>query len=102
MEKEVHSFLSGRTVSETEIVSGGARGADRLGEQLAEAYNLKLTVMNADWDKYGKGAGYRRNAEMAKYADACIVFMKREGSKGSQHMIDLAKKEGLDLKVVKY
>lgn len=101
LEKEVHNFLSGKQIEETEIVSGTARGADQLGERLAKEYSLKLTRMAADWDRYGKSAGYRRNAEMAKYADACIVFWD-EVSKGTKHMIDLATREGLDLKVVKY
>ena len=59
--------------ADVEIVSGAARGADRLGEQFAIKYGLKLTKFPADWDKYGKSAGYRRNAEMAKYADVYQV-----------------------------
>lgn len=102
LESEVHKFLSGKTIGETEIVSGTARGADQLGEKLAKEYDLKLTKMPADWDTFGKSAGYRRNAEMAKYADGCIVFMEKGGTKGSQHMINLAEREGLELKVVKY
>lgn len=57
--------------------------------------------MKADWDIYGKSAGYIRNAEMAKYADACVVFWDGK-SRGTKHMIDLAKKEGIGLKVVNY
>ncbi|WP_137743370.1 DUF2493 domain-containing protein [Robertmurraya siralis] len=101
LEQELHKFLSGKNIIETEIVSGTARGADQLGEKLAKEYNLKLTRMAADWETYGKSAGYRRNAEMAKYADACIVFWDG-ASKGTKHMIDLAKREGLDLKIVEY
>ncbi len=83
----------------TEIVSGGARGADKLGEQYAieRAYTIKQ--FPADWDRWGKSAGYNRNAEMAEYADALIAFWDGS-SKGTKHMIDLAKKNNLKIKVV--
>lgn len=55
----------------------------------------------ADWDTYGKSAGYRRNEDMAKIADACIVFWDGE-SRGSKHMIDIAEREGLPLRIVKF
>jgi hypothetical protein len=83
------------------IISGGANGADKLGEQFAEDQGCRLVVFNADWDLYGDSAGYIRNAEMAKHADACICFWDGE-SKGTRHMINIAKKEGLALKVVTY
>lgn len=75
----------------TEIVSGGAYGADYLGEIYAKQNKIPLTIMPAEWDKWGKSAGYRRNEEMAKIADAVIVLWDGV-SKGSKHMIELAKK----------
>lgn len=96
------SFLKGKRPSEIQIVSGGARGADKLGEKFAKQYNCKLRLFPADWENHGRGAGFRRNSEMSKYGDACVVFMRKEGSKGSQHMINLAKKEGLGLLVITY
>jgi len=77
-----------------EIVSGGARGADHLGEVYAWECDYKKTVFPADWDKNGKAAGYIRNEEMAKYADALIAFWDGK-SKGTKHMIDLANKHML-------
>lgn len=35
----------------TEVVSGGARGADRLGEAYAKNNDIALKVMPADWNK---------------------------------------------------
>jgi hypothetical protein len=84
-----------------QIVSGGAYGADKLGEKYARENEYCLKVFPADWGQYGKAAGYIRNEEMAKYADACIVFWDGE-SKGSKHMIDLAKKHNLKVKVYGY
>ncbi len=86
---------------DVEIVSGTARGADTLGEQYAEENKLPLKMFLPDWDKHGKSAGYMRNREMAEYADACIVFWDGS-SKGSRHMIDIAKELKLPTKVVLY
>lgn len=82
-----------------EIVSGAAKGADKLGERYAreKGYNTKL--FPADWDMHGKRAGYVRNKEMAEYADALICFWDGV-SKGSKIMIDLAEKEGLKIRVI--
>lgn len=102
LEKKMIGFLVGRYPKDVEIVSGTTRGADRLGERFAKDKGCHIKYFPADWDKHGKSAGYIRNSEMAKYADACVVFMKKEGTKGSQHMIDLAEKEGLRCKVVKF
>lgn len=62
------------------IVSGVARGADRLGEQYAKVAGYEVSRFPADWDGLGKKAGYVRNAEMAKYAIADVnygVLMKK-------------------------
>lgn len=84
-----------------EIVSGAARGADQLGERYAAERGYALKQFPADWDTYGKSAGYKRNAEMAEYADAAVVFWDGE-SRGSKHMIDLALAKKLAVRVVKY
>lgn len=76
--------------SSDEIVSGTAKGADRLGEHYAIEQNLYLTKFPANWDLYGKKAGYLRNVEMGEYADAAIIFWDGQ-SKGAQHMINIMK-----------
>lgn len=81
------------------IVSGAARGADQLGERYAEAYGHDISSHPADWDQHGKSAGYIRNEEMAKEADALVAFWDGN-SRGTKHMIDLAKKYNLKLRVV--
>ncbi len=80
----------------TEIVSGGARGVDKLGEQFADRWNIPLKIFPANWELHGKSAGYKRNAEMAAYADGLIALWDGE-SKGTKHMIDLARKAGLQV-----
>ena len=83
----------------TEIVSGAARGVDRLGELFGEASSIPITRFPADWDKYGKSAGHRRNAEMGNYADALIAIWDGQ-SKGTKNMIDYMTK--LNKKVFVY
>ena len=78
----------------SEIVSGAARGVDQLGEEYAKKRNIPIKKMPADWDKFGKSAGYRRNAEMALYADALVAIWDGK-RKGTKHMIDLAIKHNL-------
>tara|TARA_R110000868_G_scaffold131954_1_gene342329 strand:+ start:93 stop:446 length:354 start_codon:yes stop_codon:yes gene_type:complete len=84
-----------------EIVNGGANGADRLGGRYAMEMGYKNTLFQANWDEFGKSAGYIRNKEMAEYADAAIIFWDGT-SKGAKHMIDLAVEANLKLKIVTY
>lgn len=84
-----------------EIVSGKARGADSLGEQFAKMCNMKVAEFAADWDRHGKAAGYIRNKQMAEYADALIAFWDKK-SRGTMHMINLAKEKGLHVRVIYY
>ena len=84
----------------TEVVSGKCpSGVDKLGEEWAEANDRPVKLFPADWKTYGKGAGYKRNQEMAEYAEALLAIWDGE-SKGTGHMIDIARREGLLVEVV--
>ena len=98
----VDFYLQNLDPSETTILSGGARGIDRLGEIYAKKHNIECYRCPADWDRFGKSAGYRRNERMAEFATHLIAFPtdKRETSKGTHHMIDIARRKGLKVKVV--
>ena len=80
----------------TEEVSGGAYGVDSLGERWAREHRIPCKVFPADWKTYGRSAGYRRNEQMADYADAVIAVWDGS-SRGTKHMIDIANR--LNLKV---
>ena len=91
----------------TRIISGGARGADTLGERFANEMGLEISRFIPDWDGLGKRAGYVRNAEMAKFAveddnDGMLIAFWDGQSRGTKHMIDLAKRYGLEVHVVNY
>ena len=91
----------------TRIISGGARGADILGERFANEMGLEISRFIPDWDGLGKRAGYVRNAEMAKFAveddnDGMLIAFWDGKSRGTKHMIDLAKRYGLEVHVVSF
>ena len=83
------------------IISGCARGADTLGLRYASENAFDVEEYPADWDKYGKKAGYVRNVEMAENADALIAFWDGK-SKGTKHMIDMATERNLPIRVIRY
>lgn len=103
LKNKLLTILTHKSMSHTVIiVSGGARGADLLGERFAKEFNAPIEQFVPDWDEFGKSAGYRRNEQMAEVANAVIVFMKAGGSKGSQHMINIAKEKGLPTRVITF
>lgn len=98
--KQVEAAYLSSNIPITEIVSGGARGVDALGEQVAKNFGIPIKVFPADWDKHGKRAGPLRNIQMAEYADGLIAIWDGK-SKGTKHMIDQANKQGLVVYIFK-
>jgi hypothetical protein len=91
-------FKLSRVKDGIEIVSGGARGADALGERYAVERGYALKCFPAEWGAYGRSAGARRNRQMAQYADALIAFWDGS-SAGTRIMIDEARRAGLKVAV---
>lgn len=76
------------------VLSGGARGADRLGAAWALVRQIPVEIYPADWEKHGKGAGVIRNQQMAEKAEALIAVWDGN-SRGTQDMIKRALNRGL-------
>jgi hypothetical protein len=76
----------------TEVVSGGAPGADECGEDWAHNHEFPVVVFPANWAEYGPFAGPIRNKQMAEYADAVVLF---PGGKGTQSMYNEARKANI-------
>ena len=89
-----------RNENEIIIMSGGAKGADALGEQYAKENGFKIERYNADWDKYGRSAGPKRNEQMAKNCDCVICFWDGQ-SHGTKSMINYAKKYNKPIRIIK-
>ena len=83
------------------IISGMARGADRLGLRYAREREYEVMEFYANWDYHGKQAGYIRNVEMAEHADALVAFWDGK-SRGTGHMINIAREKGLRVRVIRY
>jgi hypothetical protein len=97
--KEVSYAIEKSGFEITEIVSGTARGVDRLGEGWASLNEVPIKRFPAQWDKYGRGAGFKRNTEMAEYADALVAVWDGR-SNGTKQMISEANR--ILLKVFSY
>jgi len=78
------------------VISGTAIGVDRLGELYAMRHNISCEKYPADWNQHGKSAGYKRNELMADNAEALLAIWDGQ-SKGTKHMIDIAKRKGLEV-----
>jgi ribosomal protein S11 len=78
----------------TEVLSGGAKGVDRIAEQYAASKGLPCRVFKADWGRHGQMGGIIRNEEMASHADALIAVWDGQ-SHGTEHMIREAQRVGL-------
>ena len=85
-------------IDDVEILSGGARGADALGERYARERRYALKIFPAEWRKWGAAAGPIRNGQMAGYADALIAFWDGQ-SAGTRDMIRKAEEKGLRVEV---
>lgn len=83
------------------IISGMANGADLLGLHYAEKRGIPVIKKPANWEEHGRGAGFQRNLEMAYIANSCICFWDGV-SKGTSHMIGIAKNNKLNLEVILY
>lgn len=95
------NFYLQNFVGDIEIVSGTANGADKLGEKYADEKGYQIKRFPADWENNKRMAGIIRNLEMAEYANFLIAF--HDGfSRGTSHMIEAAKENGLKVAIIKY
>lgn len=96
--QQVEQELAEYSVS---LVSGMAKGADMMAWQFARQEGITCHHFPADWNKYGKSAGFRRNQEMADFSDGLVAFWDGQ-SRGTKHMIETMKAQGKWVKVVGY
>lgn len=83
----------------TVVVSGGARGVDRIAADAARARGLEVVEHLPDWERLGRRAGFVRNCAIVDDCDRVIAF-QHERSRGTQHTIDLAERLGKPVQVV--
>lgn len=99
----------------TTIVSGGADGADTLGERYADENDIEKDIHEADWNnldvvpcairtrrdgsKYNVLAGFNRNTDIVNNSDMIIVFWDGK-STGTRDSMKQAHKQKKDLIII--
>lgn len=84
------------------VIHGDCKsGADAIARRYCEWLHLEDERHPADWNTFGKRAGFKRNAEMAAPgADLCLAFWDGE-SNGTKHMIEQCEKRGIPVKIIR-
>lgn len=88
--------------SDTIIIHGAAKGADSISGYIADELGFEIKTYPAEWNKYGKAAGPIRNKKMLdERPDLVLAFHSNiQSSKGTKHMIKIAKNAGVNVKVI--
>jgi hypothetical protein len=89
---QVRAFVQSLSIYDT-VVSGGARGVDKVAEEEAIKRNMRTAIFKAKWQEFGKRAGYLRNEEIVAACDKVVAFWDGK-SKGTAHTINIARKAG--------
>lgn len=95
-------FLSWAGIEPYAFISGAARrGPDRMIIDWAKYHEKPCFEFEADWDTYGKGAGFIRNAEMRQHLTHLLVFWDGE-SRGTKEMVEQTMKlENVHISLIK-
>lgn len=80
----------------TLLIEGGAGGADFMASEFAKWRGIPVKTFRADWGRYGKAAGPRRNKQMLDegHPDLVVAF---EGGRGTANMVKQAKAAGVEV-----
>lgn len=83
----------------TTVITGGARGVDTVAAVAARRRNLPLAIHPAEWGRYGRSAGAKRNQRIVDDADRVVAFWDGK-SPGTLITIELARKAGKPVQIV--
>ena len=83
------------------IISGGAKGTDRLAEKYAAEKSIPILIYRANWDLHGKSAGMKRNMLMLNDCTHVIAFWDGN-SPGTLHMINQTRINGKKIRIIKF
>ncbi|SFH76130.1 Protein of unknown function [Pseudobutyrivibrio sp. OR37] len=103
--EEVNKIVKELGIDNIEIISGHSSGADSLAELYAKKHNISLKIFPAEWKKYGKAAGPIRNKQMLDYSleeQSVLIAFWNGRSKGTRNMIERAKNEKTDIRIIHY
>lgn len=83
------------------LVSGGAKGADQIAEAFADSHQLEKVILQADWKRFGRGAGHKRNITIVDTCDEVIAFWNGQ-SRGTKQAIDYAGTVGKPVTIIAF
>lgn len=87
------------------IVTGDCRGTDKLVRKYAIEHNIELIVHQADWKKYGKSAGPKRNTliinELSLHNNSHLIAFPLKSSIGTWDSVKKAKEKNIDTQIIK-
>jgi hypothetical protein len=84
----------------TQVLTGGARGAELLAYRWAWKHAVKHQLFRADWERCGKSAGVRRNFQMAQAGDVLLAFWDDQ-SPGTAHLVQCMRQLGKPVVVIR-
>ncbi len=85
----------------TQLVSGGARGADQLAERYAHKKGLPTLVLKPDYATFGKAAPFICNQDIIDAVQQVIAFWNGE-SRGTAHALKYAQKQGKIVHIISF
>lgn len=100
LKKELNRLTKKLDKKKLIVLSGGAEGADKLGEKWCFENMVTYERYLPDYEEHGRKAPLIRNTEMVNNADALIAFHLRN-SPGTADVISKARKKGLKVKVIR-
>ncbi len=78
------------------IISGGAKGVDRVAEQYADSHGIEKLIILPQYEKFGRAAPLKRNEEMVDLADTVLAIWDGE-SRGTKYTLNYAKKKNKEI-----
>jgi len=83
------------------IVSGGCRqGGDKFAEMIARQNGIPIIIFHANWNKYGRVAGFKRNDQIAAKSSILIACVAEDRKGGTEDTIKKFKKFYPNRKVI--
>lgn len=101
--REVDTLIAEHGADNLVIIEGEARGADKIARRAAVARRVEVDRYPAEWEKFGRAAGPIRNRQMLVEGKPDLVIAFHENideSKGTQNMIEQARKAGVPTRVI--
>ena len=98
--RQIDACVSENHFEDIIIIEGDAQGVDKAAGLWAEQHGYQIKKHPADWNKYGRGAGFVRNKEMVESCDFCLILWDGK-SKGTKHDLELCQKLEKPFKLVR-